>query len=161
MLQKRKVKAPAEEIAAELFQQFVEQPTVSLPEGVSSECDDPAFLDKQLRLYRFASVLLAVLDAERRDSRFSAVRDGLERRFLPPTYAQGTALLEALREAMSQLAQLVQPQGEPKPVTWALRWFERAHAHDTNPALLDIFAIQWMDHFVAVAGALRELKPVT
>jgi len=158
MLWKRKVKAPADEIAAELFQQFVEQSTVSLPEGAPSECDDRAFLDEQLRLYRFASVLLAVLDAERRDSHFSAVREGLERRFLPPTYADGAALLEELREAMSQL---VQPLGEPKPLTWALRWFERARAHETNPALLDIFAIQWMDHFVAVAGALREFNPVT
>jgi hypothetical protein len=161
VLSKRKVQAPAETSAAELFQQFVEQPAVSLPEGAARECNDPAVLDAQMRLYRFASVLLAILDAEHQDHRFSAVREGLERRFFPPTYDHGDALLQQLRSAMSELAKLIQPQQEPKPLSWALRWFERAGAHETSPALLDLFALQWLDHFVAVAGALREFNPVT
>ena len=154
-------RAPAQLIAAELFQQFVQEPTVDLPEGAAAECEDRAALDDELRLYRFASVLLAVLDAEHRDAAFSAVRDELERLFFPACAAEGRAQLVFVRKAMSQLAELIQPEGEPRPMSWALRWFQRVGAHETNPALLDLFALQWLDHFLAVAGALREFKPVT
>jgi len=158
---KRRVKAPAKTIAAELFQQFVQEPSVVMPDGAPAECEDRAALDDELRLYRFASVLLAVLDAEHRDAAFSAVRDELERLFFPARAADGRAQLVFVRKAMSQLAELIQPEGDPQPMSWALRWFQRADVHETNPAVLDLFAIQWLDHFVAVAGALREFNPVT
>ena len=161
MFAKRRVKAPAKTIAAELFQQFVQEPSVVMPDGAPAECEDRAALDDELRLYRFASVLLAVLDAEHRDAAFSAVRDELERLFFPARAADGRAQLVFVRKAMSQLAELIQPEGDPQPMSWALRWFQRAGVHETNPAVLDLFAIQWLDHFVAVAGTLREFNPVT
>jgi len=154
-------RAPAQLIATELFQQFVQEPSVDFPHGAPAACEDRAALDDELRLYRFASVLLAVLDAEQRDPAFAAVRDELERLFLPPRAADGRAKLVFLRKAMSELAELIQPDDEPKPMSWARRWFQRAGAHESNPATLAMFALRWPHHFTAVAGALREFTPVT
>jgi hypothetical protein len=154
-------RAPARLIAAELFQQFVQEPSVDLPDGAPAHCEDRAALSDELRLYRFASVLMAVLDAEHRDQSFSAVRDELERLFFPPRAADGRALLVFVRKAMSELAELIQPQDDPQPMSWARRWFQRAGAHESNPATLMMFALRWLDHFAAVAGALREFTPVT
>lgn len=155
------MQAPAQVIASQLLQQFVQEPSVDLPEGAPAQCGDHAALSDELRLYRFASVLLAVLDAERRDHSFSAVRDELERLFFPPRAADGRASLVCVSKAMSDLAELLQPQNDPQPMSWARRWFQRAGALESNPATLMMFALRWPHHFAAVAGALREFSPVT
>ena len=154
------LRAPAQSVAAELFQQFVQDRSVDFPDGAPAECENRAALDDELRLYRFASVLLAVLDAEHRDPAFSSVRLELERLFLPLRAADGRAQPIFVKKAMSELTQLIQSEEEPQPMSWARRWFARAGAHESNPATLMMFALRWPHHFAAVAGALREFNPV-
>lgn len=152
------MRAPAQSIAAELFQHFVQERSVDFPEGAPTECDDRATLDEELRLYRFASVLLAVLHAEHRTPAFSSVRIELERLFFPTRAADGRARLIFVKKAMSELAQLILTEEHPQPMSWARRWFARAGAYESNPATLMMFALRWPKHFTAVAGALREFN---
>ncbi|HEV2436707.1 MAG TPA: hypothetical protein VG077_11975 [Verrucomicrobiae bacterium] len=125
--------------------------------GHSKETERTA---KSATYHRFASVLLAVLDAERRDASFSPVREGLEQRFFPPTFTEGASQLEAVRQAMKNLTELIQPEGQPEPMSWAIRWLSDAGIQQDNPAVLMMFAIRWPNHFAAALEALRKFKPV-
>jgi hypothetical protein len=148
-------------MAAELFQHFVQDDAVDFLDGVSLKCHDRAPIEDELRLYRFASVLLAVLDAEHRDGSFTGVREELEQLFFSVRTVERRAQLVFLRKAMSELAELLQSQEKPQPLSWARRWFQRVGENETNPAVLDLFALQWFDHFIAVTRCLHEFTPVT
>jgi hypothetical protein len=157
---KRKVRAPADILARTLFDEFVEKQIPETRELLSGDAKTHPMLDSQIKLYQFASVLLAVLDAERRNKAFTPVRESLERCFFPPSFAEGATVLDELRHAMSDLASLIQPDGEPRPESWARSWLARVGIDESNPATLLLFAIRWPDHYVAVAKSLREFTPV-
>jgi hypothetical protein len=159
MFWKRKHRVRADELATSLFNEFVQRPigwdeTLQIDTSITSESG------RKVRLYQFASVLLAVLDAERRDAAFSPVRECLERHFFPPTFTEGAELLEEVRHAMKDLTELIQPDGQPRPMSWAVRWLSDVGIQQDNPATLMMFVFRWPSHFATVLEALREFKPV-
>lgn len=161
MFWKRKVRAPADSIAEDLFKECVQTPIPGTQELFSNQADAWAAINAQMRLYQFASVLLAVLDAERRDPAFGPVREILEQRFFPSSFSEGRVQLEEVRNAMRDLVTLIQPSDEPQPMSWARDWLKRIGVHDSNPATLSLFALRWPHHYVAVAKSLREFTPVS
>lgn len=159
MFWKRKRRVPADLLATSLFDEFVRRP-ISWNETLQIDTSITSASGRKVRLYQFASVLLAVLDAERRDAAFTPVRERLEQHFFPPTFTQGAELLEEVRHAMKELSELVQPDGQPRPMAWAVRWLSDVGIQQDNPASLMMFVIRWPKHFAAALEALREFKPV-
>jgi len=159
MFWKRKHQVPAEELATGLFNEFVERP-IQWDESLQIETTPTSAFGRKLRLYQFASVLLAVLDAERQDAAFSKVRVRLEQCFFPSKYAEGADLLEEVQKAMKDLIELVQPDGQARPMSWAVRWLSDVGIQQDNPAILMMFVIRWPSHFCTVLKALHEFNPV-
>jgi hypothetical protein len=158
----RKIRVPADALAKALIQECVETPIPKTRELFPPTSDATGYptIAQQLRLYQFASVLLAVLDAERSNPAFTPVREALERHYFPPTFAQGARQLDELRSAMADLVTLIQPEGEPRPMSWALNWLKRIGVDESNPATLGMFALRWPSHYTAVAKSLKQSKPI-
>jgi hypothetical protein len=152
---------PAEVLAKTLDQECVDAPMPKTRDLFATTAGAPGHptIAHQLRLYQFASVFLAVLDAERRDPAFRQVRESLERYYFPPTFAQGAHKLEQVRSAMADLAALIQPNGQSQAISGARNWLTRIGVEESNPATLGMFALRWPHHFVAVAKSLRQVKP--
>jgi len=162
MFWERKIQVPADALAKTLIQECVETPIPATRELFPPNADAPGYptISQQLRLYQFASVLLAVLDAERGDPAFTSLREGLERHHFPPTFAQGAHQLEELKSAMADLVALIQPNGKPQPMSWAHNWLKRIGVEESNPATLGMLALRWPSHYAAVAKSLKKCKPV-
>jgi hypothetical protein len=159
MFGKRKLRVQAEELAASLFDEFVQR-QIGFDESLKIDKGVASPTRQKLHLYQFASVMLAVLNAERADTAFSPVRQGLERRYFPSTFSEGAEHLQDVKRAMKDLTDLIQPNGQPRPMTWAMRWLSDVGIQQDNPATLMMFALRWPSHFTTVAEALREFDPV-
>lgn len=118
-------------------------------------------MNHKLQLYRFACVLLAVLAAEQGDPDFASVSEELERLFLPSDAFENRKQLLFVRNAMLELADLIWPEGKPRPIPWARRWLRRAGAHESNRALLATFALRWSYQFAAVSRVLRDSQVIS
>ena len=78
----------------------------------------------------------------------------------PLLQVEGASQLEDVRHAMKDLTELVQPDGQPRPMSWAMRWLADVGIRQDNPATLMMFVLRWPSHFATVLEALREFKPV-
>lgn len=43
---------------------------------------------------------------------------------------------------------------------WAMAWLRDVGAIETNPAVLDRFALMWMDNYITIVNYMKELNPV-
>lgn len=119
----------------------------------------PQFRDK-MRLYRTAAVLMCLISHARSKPEDENVLRAYESLIFPPTPTQsGMATLEALRHAMKQLANLVDPNGERKTLSWSADWLRGIGHEETNPMTLTIFATYWMNTYIMVCETLKKLLP--
>jgi len=152
--------AKADTLATSLFEEFVEKPIGSdIPLSTDNTLTTP--LERKIRLYQFACVLLAVLDAERSNPAFSQVREIFESKFFPPTFAEGAELLDEVKHAMKDLSDLIQPveKGKSNPMSWGLKWLNDIGIHQDNPATIVMFVLRWPHHYVAAVKALGKFDP--
>ena len=121
----------------------------------------PAF-DAKIRLYQFTSILLAVMGTASTKPEFIPVREHLEGLFFPPTL--DTDLLLAVRGAMNDLSDLLdlltipeedRATGSGKSISWARNWLVHLGVEENNPATLFLFALGWMDYYIAVNKSLK------
>jgi hypothetical protein len=150
----------ADVMASCLFDEFVKRPIHGAAEVFQIDVDVGSPSGRKLFLYQFASVMLAVLEAEQRDKEFLRVRDWLERQIFPPSFAQGADLLNEIRPAMRELAGLLEPDGQTSPLSWALRWVVSVGIEQHDLVTLHMFAMRWLDHYILVAKSLRGFRPV-
>jgi len=147
-------------IAESLFKEFIQTKHCRLPECVPEE---PAVVAK-IRLYQFASLMLAILNEEQTKPSYALVRGHLERLFgfsLSPD-EKGVKLLTDVRYAMSDLSDLLIliSRENPAPFTWSLRWLASIGVDENNPAKLVLFSLNWIEYYKAVVDSLREITPV-
>ena len=160
MFWNRKHRVQADELAGSLFDEFVQRP-IEWDMDLQIDTSITSAIGQKVRLYQFASVMLAVLDAERSNAAFSPVRDGLEQRFFQPTFSDGLEQLDEVKRAMEDLSELIQPDGQSRPMSWAMRWLNDAGIQQENPANLMMFVLRWPSFFATVVKALRVFEPVT
>ena len=160
MFWRRRIKVEAATLAKTIFAEFIDKPFYSLPEEVSVTPEAEAALWAKLRLYQYASVLLAVLNEEHTNPDYLSVRVHMERTLLPPTFSQGANMLDEIRSAMKDLGDLLTPIDKPQAMSWAVRWFNSVGIDESNPVRLGMFALHWPSHFTAAAQSLRRFTPI-
>jgi hypothetical protein len=96
---------------------------------------------------------------EQSNSRFSAVRKSLEGLVFTMPQEVGMPFLEDLRTAMQDLNELLSSSNERRELSWARAWFQAIGMDETNPVDLALFAVAWMDAYVAVTKGVRDLNP--
>jgi hypothetical protein len=155
MLWTKKHRAAPDELAKALFDLYVIYP-ITLPKEVPIDFEPSTRTGHKVRLYQYASTILAVLAAEKKNSLLAGVRKGLENR----TAHHPNLKDEMLKHAMQDLGELLVPNVEHRPLTWARLWLEDVGILEYNPARLSEFALRWMDHFIAVGNGIKQFKIV-
>jgi len=172
----RRQKVPSHEIAEDLFHVMVEEEPRCIAEGVflvAEEDPDPTQpgirlprtlwpqFRARMRLYREATVLMVLLSKAHVEPKYEEVLKSYERLIFPvrPT-PDAIAKQEALRAAMQDISQLVDPQGDRKALSWSAAWLNGMGHAEINPINLSLCGLYWMGNYTAVAGALKELRPI-
>ncbi len=153
-------KVPAAEIAASIFQAFVEGDEAMAEKwGVPPEFAT-RFRDES-RLYREALVLLVLGTQTGKEEVYEKVLNEYEKIILPSqSTAAGLRRIEELRFAMNELDRLLQPEQKRQSSTWAGDWFKRLGCEQYNPAVLMWCANWWMTTHVEVSRVVNEsLRP--
>ncbi|HAF15680.1 MAG TPA: hypothetical protein DCK99_18690 [Blastocatellia bacterium] len=160
MFWNRKPKVRPQELAETLFTELIQKTLCSVPAGVHIEPAAIPAIEAKQRLYQFASILLAVLNEARNNPKFTLVQEHLERLFFPPSAQQGMNIFGEVRDAMTDLNELITPQEQHRPMSWARNWLASASVDETNPATLDLFATGWMDYYIMVTKSLKQFNLV-
>jgi hypothetical protein len=160
---KCRLNVPSTEIANSLYKVVVEkgseeefdQPKkYSLPHDVW-----PAFIAK-MRIYREALVLLVLLAKSHDNPDYEPVLRAYEALVMPPTPdLDGMVKLEALKGAMSNLAALLTPSDDSRPLTWSRSWLSGVGHEEGDPITLTLFSTHWMDTYIAVRKSVDRLSP--
>ena len=91
---------------------------------------------------------------------FMHILRSYERLIFPSTPSPaGMAKLEQLKDAMRQLSELVEPDRERNELSWSMRWLTGIGHPETNPPTLTLFAVYWMNNYIAVAKSLKDIRP--
>lgn len=153
---KRRPKISADIIARSLWNDMVEPPERLGSWRPDIICDRR--FQERSKLYRVA-VVLGSLELARHDRpKFADVAREFEPFFFPPTRDDG--VLTVIREAMSDIAKLVDPTTERRELSWSRHWLAEAGFEVVNPVDLTIHTLAWMSFWVAVNKTLAEVEPV-
>jgi hypothetical protein len=124
-------------------------------------------LDAKIRLYQFTTVLLAIVNEAHKRPEFNSVREHFERLYFPPSF--DFDILWDVRRAMEDLGELLTLEKEDhtnssakagKSMFWARNWLSTAGIEENNPVTLGLFALNWMDYYVAATSSLDGFNPV-
>ena len=128
---------------------------------VSLRPDQQQRYQTKCRLYRFALVLMFVLEEERGDKQYTRVRDEVEMRTFGQVEKDGDrdAVLAEVRAAMVDLQSLLSPSADRMELSWALKWLEEFDL-TVDPIELCTFACKWMDHGIALKKTLDHIQIV-
>ena len=156
-----KKKVPSAELAQVVLDEFVENATMNVQprRGLLIPDEKEAHFEAKMRLYRLALVLIAVMNEEQKNPNFLKVKESLEALVFPETQEEVRLLLLELRSAMKHLSELLFPPDKAKWMSWSRTWLQDINIQETNPITLHLFALWWMEHYIATAKAIRELNP--
>lgn len=156
-------------LAETLFTELIQTKHCDVPPEVRIAPEAVSTVEAKIRLYQFASVLLAIMSTAEAEPEFLPVRDHLERLFLPPTIQQGFDILLDVRGAMKDLSELLTVKNEDrtnssskagKSMFWARSWLSSVSVEENNPVTLALFALKWMDYYTVVTDSLKDFNPV-
>ena len=155
MFWKQRHRDTADGIARELYDWGVGQPitsdeTLGLDFGATSACA------RELRLYQFAALSLALVKTEKGDPSLVPVREGIEKRF----YTDATLSADEVRAAMSDLSALLWPERDPRGVVWGHAWYESVGLNERDPTRLTRFSTMWFHFFTAAEKSLKQAEIV-
>ena len=103
---------------------------------------------------------MLLLSQAREEQVYEHILRSYERLIFPSTPSPaGMEKLEQLKDAMRQLSELVEPDRERKELSWSMRWLTAIGHRGTNPATLTLFAVYWMNSYIAVAKSLKDIRP--
>ena len=156
-----KVKSPPDDIASDLLSEVVENEELAHPTEVTMSEEQRRQYVSRCKLYRFALVLMTLLNEEKTNPKVLHVRQSIEQRVFGLPDDQSRALLDQVQSAMSDLQALLAPTGKPKELSWARSWFQEMNVEADNPVDLAFFASCWMDQYVAVTETLRDFEITT
>lgn len=117
----------------------------------------PRLLPK-FRLYCEALILMVLLQKAESDRGYEDLLVSYERIIFPeaPTN-DGIARLEELKLAMKDIAALVEQE---KPFSWSRNWLGGIGHEEHNPVVLEIFALYWMDAYIAAHKSITEVQSI-
>jgi hypothetical protein len=69
-------------------------------------------------------------------------------------------MLDEVRCAMRDLAELITPDGKPRHLSWASKWLNTVGIDESNPAALHLFALHWTEHFITVNKSIKLFDPI-
>ena len=95
---------------------------------------------------------------EEQNERFGMVREILEGKLLPAS--PDLTILNEIRTAGGHLAELLSPTGNPREMSWAMKWLDDVGIDESNPVTLALFSMKWIDSYVAIVKFLRIYKPI-
>jgi hypothetical protein len=156
---KRRLKLDPIPLAEMLHQILAEEDTphsipnaYNLPEAVHN-----SFRAKVL-LYREALILFALVGQSHADPLYVPALREYERILFRdgPEDAVRSGRLQAVRDAMKDIADLLTPRDDPY-LSWARRWFAEIGHDETNPITLGVFLCFWMDWYKAVLTGLNKM----
>jgi len=154
-----------ETLAQTLFAEFIHKRHCDVPREVRIPSVAIPAVETKIRLYQFTSTLLAVIAAAQAKPEFLPVQGHLERLFFPPT-PQGFHILLDVRGAMKDLIELLIIKDQDranssskagKSMLWARNWLLSVGVDESNPATLALFALNWMDYYVAIGDLTQRL----
>ena len=109
-------------------------------------------------VYRIALVLIILINEEKNNPKVLLVREVLESKVFGIRNDQSENLLSQIQMSMSELKDLLFSKGNKHELSWARYWFESCDIEIINPVDLTLFAVYWMDMYIALNKTLREFK---
>ena len=156
----KKAGATSDEIASIFLSEFIVNDDLS-PKTISeinAENQDQYML--KCKLYRIALILIILINEEKNNQKVLLIREALESKLFGTPNDQSRIILSQIQSSMSDLKNLLFPDDNPKELSWARHWFESLGIDIINPADLTLFAINWMDLYIATTNTLKEFKIV-
>lgn len=111
--------------------------------------------------YAEAVVLMALISKTEEDQRYGTVREHFETAVFGRQRTKAAwEKLEAVRNAMANLAELRQfvREDHVSAFRWGKDWMSSIGHSERNPIRLVMFAIAWLDAYVAVTRTLDDLQ---
>jgi hypothetical protein len=157
---KRSHGTPASEVAESLYRVVVEEGESGKfiqPEEYNIPINLRTLFSAKTRLYREALVLLVLLSKFQEDKNCEPILRAYEALLMPrrPT-PDAMTKLEALKGAMRNLGVLVNPS-EKQPLTWSRSWMAGIGYEEIDVINFTLFALHWMDSYIAVRKSVDEL----
>src|ERR1051325_209602 len=160
MFWKRRMTIKPLVLAETLFTELIQKRHCDVPAETRIEPAAVPAIEAKIRLYQFASVLLAVLNEAHSRPAFLSVQQHLEQLYFPPTLDQGMDTLLDVRRAMKDLGDLLTPQEHHPQMLWARNWLASAGVDERNPIRCALFAMKWLDYYITVTKSLKDFNPV-
>jgi hypothetical protein len=156
-------KAPAAVIASRLFELMVLEGDEDVyPERYPVETDIWPQFALKMRLYREATMLMALLAQSQKEERYQKVLTSYERLIFPTSPHGGVSTkVDVLKNATRDLAALFSyDRADHRGFLWSRNWFAQIGHEENNLVSLSLFAIGWMDMYIAAIDTLEKLHPI-
>jgi hypothetical protein len=156
---KRRLKLDPIPLAEMLHQILAEEDT---PHSVPEPYHLPESVHQNFRervlLYRETMILMALVEQSHADPIFLPTLREYEHLLFQdgPEEAMRSGRLQAIKEAMIELADLLKPRDDPY-LSWTRRWLAGIGHDETNPITLAVFLAFWMDWYAAVRESLNKM----
>jgi hypothetical protein len=85
------------------------------------------------------------------------VRSAFEARVFGEQNDESMAFLEAVKGAMRDISDLLDPANRSRELSWAREWLATIGINEFNPVRLTLFALHWMDSYSTIAKSIREI----
>ena len=125
---------------------------------VEKESPSYSLFEAKTTLYRMSASLLAVLFVEQNDSGVLELRVELEKRIFPMPQHEGVDILHAVREAMTDLKNLLYPSEPRKEFAWAKNWFAGIGITENNPATLFLLSQNWTEYYITMVKIIQDVS---
>jgi len=104
-------------------------------------------------IYRLAIVLSSLLMYEKKNPKFEAVREQVEKEVF--NTEAGRSHFAEVEEAMVSFAELINTKEDSFRLRWATSWLAEIGIEEPNPARLALFAIMWKNEYQMVLNILQ------
>ncbi len=155
---RKKAQAFPEEIADIFLSEFVMNDDLIPSVGFVLTTDQQQQYSSKCKIYRLALVLMVLMNEERENPKALDVREQIEVRTFWLPDDRSRTLLEQVQKSMPDLQTLICTEEKPKELSWARSWFQSIDINETNPAILALFALNWMNQYVAITKALHDFE---
>jgi hypothetical protein len=154
----RKVRISPEALARSLFDILVgEGSAEQLTERDRVPVELQLKFDQKIELYHEALVLMVLIAQSEKKRSFERVLQSYEALiFGPSATISSLEKVQVVKAAMADINALLSGRGNgPR---WSMAWFQELGHIETNPVVLSLFAISWMDRYIAAVDCVRKFS---
>ena len=105
---------------------------------------------------------MALLAQSHKEKRYQKVLTSYEHLIFPTSPDGGVSTkVDALKNATRDLGELFSyDKADKMGLLWSRNWFAEIGHEENNPISLSVFAICWMDSYIAAIDTLEKLLPI-